>query len=381
MMKRFFLICILIIFNINANVYENFQNAKKQFDSKAYEQAKFSLEQVLNEAPDYDEAKLLYFKLKYETGERFDINLINDEFFRYKKDSAASIARLFYDLLKAKDPIKKDLFNYLISQGDLTLLEAVYDSMDSRAIYTDSFLKVLYAHKQYGKILKKYPVYAYVRLVEEQKTKADDLYFGALKKLKENDTEEAIKLLKEAVVTYPENSVYYIKMGQVYADNKNYELAEYNFFAALSYENREDVKLSLFNIYYAQNEYNKAYAVAKDINYLPEVREKLKSMYYNQEDYNLYIKIILIQGKEIIADKRPITSRRKLSVGDTFTLVQAQTIIFDNKTGEKLTTKTIPVAMVRVSKIEEKLVTFTIVEEYMVVLQDREYILGLKEEI
>ncbi|MBN2838712.1 MAG: hypothetical protein JXM74_08165, partial [Fusobacteriaceae bacterium] len=277
-MKRFFLICILIIFNINANVYENFQNAKKQFDSKAYEQAKFSLEQVLNEAPDYDEAKLLYFKLKYETGERFDINLINDEFFRYKKDSAASIARLFYDLLKAKDPIKKDLFNYLISQGDLTLLEAVYDSMDSRAIYTDSFLKVLYAHKQYGKILKKYPVYAYVRLVEEQKTKADDLYFGALKKLKENDTEEAIKLLKEAVITYPENAVYYIKMGQVYADNKNYELAEYNFFAALSYENREDVKLSLFNIYYAQNEYNKAYAVAKDINYLPEVREKLKSM-------------------------------------------------------------------------------------------------------
>ena len=128
-------------------------------------------------------------------------------------------------------------------------------------------------------------------------------------------------------------------MGQVYADNKNYELAEYNFFAALSYENREDVKLSLFNIYYAQNEYNKAYAVAKDINYLPEVREKLKSMYYNQEDYNLYIKIILRQGKEIIADKRPITSRRKLSVGDTFTLVQAQTIIFDNKTGEKLTTK------------------------------------------
>lgn len=75
------LIYILMIFNINANVYENYQNAKNQFDTKAYEQAKFSLEQVLNEVPDYDEAKLLYFKLKYETGERFDIRLINDEFF------------------------------------------------------------------------------------------------------------------------------------------------------------------------------------------------------------------------------------------------------------------------------------------------------------
>ena len=98
------LIYILIIFNINGNVYENYQNAKKQFENKSYEQAKFSLEQVLNEVSDYDEAKLLYFKLKYEVGERFDIRLINDEFFRYKKDSAATIARLFYDLLKAKLP-------------------------------------------------------------------------------------------------------------------------------------------------------------------------------------------------------------------------------------------------------------------------------------
>lgn len=375
------LVYILIIFNINANVYENFQNAKKQFENKSYEQAKFSLEQVLNEVSDYDEAKLLYFKLKYEVGERFDIKLINDEFFRYKKDSAASIARLFYDLLKAKDPIKKDLFSYLLAQNELNLLEVVYDSMEDKTPFRDNFLGILFQKKQYKKIINKYPVYSFVRKVEEEKTKADNFYYSALKKLKENSTEEALKLLKEAIVTYPENPIYYIKIAQVYADNKNYELAEFNFYEALSYEDREDIKVNLFNIYYAQNQYNKAYTIGQDINHLPEVREKLKSMYYNQVDNNVYIKVIAKFNNEILADNRPIITRRSLSVGDTFTLIQAQTIIYDPKTGEKLATRTIPVARVRVSRIEEKLITFTIVEEYMVVLADREYILGMKEEI
>lgn len=375
------LIYILIIFNINANVYENYQNAKKQFENKSYEQAKFSLEQVLNEVSDYDEAKLLYFKLKYEVGERFDIRLINDEFFRYKKDSAATIARLFYDLLKAKDPIKKDLFSYLLAQNELNLLEVVYDSMEDKTPFRDNFLGILFQKKQYKKIINKYPVYSFVRKVEEEKTKADNFYYSALKKLKENSTEEALKLLKEAIITYPENSIYYIKIAQVYADNKNYELAEFNFYEALSYEDREDIKVNLFNIYYAQNQYDKAYTIGKDINHLPEVREKLKSMYYNQVDNNVYLKVIAKVNNEILADKRPILTLRNISVGDTFTLIQAQTIIYDPKTGEKLATRTIPVARVRVSRIEEKLITFTIVEEYMVVLADREYILGMKEEI
>lgn len=375
------LIYILIIFNINANVYENYQNAKKQFENKSYEQAKFSLEQVLNEVSDYDEAKLLYFKLKYEVGERFDIRLINDEFFRYKKDSAATIARLFYDLLKAKDPIKKDLFSYLLAQNELNLLEVVYDSMEDKTPFRDNFLGILFQKKQYKKIINKYPVYSFVRKVEEEKTKADNFYYSALKKLKENNTEEALKLLKEAIITYPENSIYYIKIAQVYADNKNYELAEFNFYEALSYEDREDIKVNLFNIYYAQNQYDKAYTIGKDINHLPEVREKLKSMYYNQVDNNVYLKVIAKVNNEILADKRPILTLRNISVGDTFTLIQAQTIIYDPKTGEKLATRTIPVARVRVSRIEEKLITFTIVEEYMVVLADREYILGMKEEI
>jgi len=375
------LIYILIIFNINANVYENYQTAKTQFDNKAYEQAKFSLEQVLNEVPDYDEAKLLYFKLKYETGDRFDVRLVNDEFFRYKKDSAASIARLFYDLLKAKEPIKKELFIYLMTQNELNLSEVVYDSMENKLPYREIFLTYLFEKKQYSKILTKYPVYSYVRRVEEEKTKADGFYYSALTKLKENGTDDAIKLLKQAIATYPENPVYYVKIAQVYADNKNYDLAEFNFYEALSYGDSAEVKINLFNIYYIQNKYNAAYTIAKDINHLPEIREKLKNMYYNQEDTNVYLKVIAKFTNEILADKRPILTRRNVSIGDTFTLIQAQTIIYDPKTGEKLATRSIPVARVRVSKIEEKLITFTIVEEYMVVLPDREYILGMKEEL
>lgn len=376
-----YLLYILIIFNINANVYDNYQNAKKQFENKAYEQAKFSLEQVLNEVPDYDDAKLLYFKLKYETGERFDVRLINDEFFRYKKDSAATIARLFYDLLKAKEPVKKELFTYLMSQNELNLSEVVYDSMEDKTPYRDVFLTYLFEKRQYSKILTKYPVYSFVRRVEDEKTKADGFYYGALTKLKENNTEEAIKLLKQAIATYPETPVYYIKIAQVYADNKNYDLAEFNFYEALSYGDNPEIKINLFNIYYIQNKYNDAYTIAKDINHLPEVREKLKKMYYNQVDTNVYLKVIAKYNNEILADKRPVTAKRSLNIGDTFTLLQAQTIIYDPKTGEKLATRTIPVARVRVSKIEEKLVTFTIVEEYMVVLADREYILGMKEEL
>ena len=375
------LIYILIIFNINANVYENYKTAKTQFENKAYEQAKFSLEQVLNEVPDYDEAKLLYFKLKYETGDRFDVRLINDEFFRYKKDSAATIARLFYDLIKAKEPIKKELFVYLMQQNELNLSEVVYDSMEDKLPYREIFLTYLFEKKQYSKILNKYPVYSYVRRVEEEKTKADSFYYSALTKLKENGTDDAIKLLKQAIATYPENPVYYVKIAQVYADNKNYDLAEFNFYEALSYGDSVEVKINLFNIYYIQNKYNSAYTIAKDINHLPEIREKLKKMYYNQEDINVYLKVIAKFNNEILADKRPILTRRNVSIGDTFTLIQAQTIIYDPKTEEKLATRTIPVARVRVSKIEEKLITFTVVEEYMVVLPDREYILGMKEEL
>lgn len=377
----FFLIYILLLANLNANVYENYQSAKKQFENKAYEQAKFSLEQVLNEVPDYDEAKLLYFKLKYEMGERFDVRLINDEFFRYKKDSAASIARLFYDLLKTKDIIKKELYVYLLAQNEMNLLETIYDSMDDKAPFKDSFLAYLYDKKQYKKIVEKYPNYTYMRKIEEEKIKADDFYYNALKKLKENKTEEAVQFIKQAIVAYPENYVFYFKIGQVYADNKNYELAEFNFYEALSYEKRDEIKINLFNLYYNQNAYNKAYEIAKDINHLPEIREKLKNMYYNQVDNNVYVKVIAKVNNEILADKRPILARRNLGVGDTFTLIQAQTIIYDPKTGEKLATRSIPVARVRISRIEEKLVTFVIVEEYIVVLPDREYILGMKEDI
>ncbi len=65
---------LILINNIFAiNIYDEYQNARKFYFEKDYTKAAFSLEKVLNEVPDYEEAKLLYFKVRYETGERFKV--------------------------------------------------------------------------------------------------------------------------------------------------------------------------------------------------------------------------------------------------------------------------------------------------------------------
>lgn len=365
------------------NLYDEYQNARKFYFEKDYKKAAFSLEKVLNEVPDYEEAKLLYFKVRYETGERFKVEVKDSFEFVYKKaeGSTTSAAKLFYELIKTNDKTRRDLFNYLMLQDELALLETVYDSLDNKEPLKDIFLEFLYLNKQYDKISKKYPNAVYMARIEEDKAKADGYYFTALKMLKENKTIDALTMMLEAVKVYPENYVYYFKIGQVYADNKNFDLAEYNFKKALMYKEVDEVKINLFNLYYTQEKYNDAYDASRDINHLPEVREKLRKMYYEQEDKNVYVKVITRVENSITMDKRVITKERDLEIGDTFTISSGIPGVYDDKTGEKLATRAVPVARIRVSNIEEKLVTFEIVEEYIVVLVDREYIIGKKEEL
>ncbi len=375
---------LILINNIFAiNIYDEYQNARKFYFEKDYTKAAFSLEKVLNEVPDYEEAKLLYFKVRYETGERFKVELKDSFEFVYKKGegSTTSAAKLFYELIKTNDKTRKDLFNYLMLQDELELLETVYDNMDDKELLKSVFLEYLFINKEYDRISDKYPENSYISKIESDKAKADSYYFTALKMLKENQTIDALSMMQDAVRVYPENYVYYFKIGQVYADNKNFDLAEYNFIKALSLEDLEEIKINLFNLYYAQRKFDNAYEVSKDISHLPEVREKLKSMYYEQEDNNVYVRVITRFGSEITMDKRVITRERNLNIGDTFTISSAVPGIYDNKTGEKLATRAIPVARIRVSNVEDKLVTFEIVEEYIVVLVDREYIIGKKEEL
>jgi len=378
------LICLILTQNILAiNIYDDYQSARKFYFEKDYTKASFSLEKVLNKVPDYEEAKLLYFKVRYETGERFKVEIKDSYEFVYRKGEGAttSAASLFYELIKTNDETRRDLFSYLMLQDETDLLEVVYDSLENKEELQAIFLEYLFVNKEYIKISEKYPELSYTKKIEGNKSKADGYYFTALKMLKENKTIDAMSLLHQAIDAYPENYVYYFKIAQLYADNKNFDLAEYNFLKALSFSDLNEIKENLFNLYYLQGKYDEAYSISRDINNIPKIREKLRDMYYKQDDKNVYVRVITKEGRSLGVDKRLITRERNLEIGDTFLLNTTVPGIYDNRTGERLATRMEPVARVRVSNIEEKLVTFEIVEEYRVVLVDREYIIGKKEEL
>lgn len=377
-------ICLLFSQGISAiNIYDEYQNAIRFYFEKDYTKAAFSLEKVLNKVPDYEEAKLLYFKVRYETGERFKVEIKDSYEFVYRKGEGAttSAAKLFYELIKTNDSTRINLFNYLMLKDETALLEVVYDSLDNKEELKKIFLEYLFVNRKYTKIIEKYPEFSYIKRIEEKKSRADGYYFAALKMLKENKTIDAMSLLHQAINTYPENYVYYFKIAQVYADNKNFNLAEYNFMKALNFSDLDEIKINLFNLYYIQRKYDEAYSIARDISNIPQIREKLRNMYYRQDDRNVYVRVITKEGRSLGIDKRLITRERNLEIGDTFLLNTTVPGIYDNRTGERLATRMEPVARVRVSNIEEKLVTFEIVEEYRVVLVDREYIIGKKEEL
>jgi tetratricopeptide (TPR) repeat protein len=337
------------------NVYDEFQNAKKFYSEKEYVKAAYSLELVLNEVPDYKEAKVLYFKVKLE------------------QDEPEALGEILTSLLTTDDKVRGELFNYLMLRNEEYALESVYRSLEDKAPYRDIFLEYLYLNKRYLKILYKYPEIEYVKKVEANKQKADEYFYQALSLLKQNKTNEAMALMKKSVETYPENYIYYFKIGQVYADNKNFQLAEHNFYEALSYEDSEEVKVSLLNLYYDQKNYDMVYETSKSIAHLPEVRKKLKSIYYEQEDEFTRVKVITRWNQQITIDRRQLGY---ISLGDTFILSSVLPSVFDNRTGERLATRSIPVARVRVSRIDQKLTTLEIIEEYIIVEVEQEYIIN-----
>lgn len=354
------LVAYFVFFGIafaEINVYDEFQNAKKFYSEKEYEKAAYSLELVLNEVPDYKEAKLLYLKVKYET---------NDP---------EVLGELFTSLLTTDDKIRGELFNYLMLHNEEGGLERAYNSLEDKSKYKKIFLEYLYLNKRYLKILYRYPVIEYVRKVEANKQKADEYFYQALSLLKQNKTNEAMTLMKKAVENYPENYIYYYKIGQVYADNKNFQLAEYNFYEALKYDDIEEVKVSLLNLYYDQKNYNMVYETSKSIAHLPEVRKKLKAIYYEQKDNFTRVRVITRWNQQITIDRRKMGF---LSLGDTFILSSVLPSVFDNRTGERLATRSVPVARVRVSRVDQKLATLEIIEEYIVVEVDQEYLVDHK---
>lgn len=393
LLKGVFLILISTsIFAVN--VYDEFENAKRFYVSKDLVKSAYSLEKVLNEVSDYEDALLLYFKVKFEMGEDFDIVLDNRDKTKYvyEKGGTLLVAKLFHKLLNSSDKTKLDLFHYLMLNKRLDLLEYTYDSIKNKLAVRELFLEHLFSMKQYSKIINKYPDIIYIKKIEKAKSAADDAYFKALAALKSNDSGLALELLKQAIDLYPQNGVYYKKIGQLYADNKNYTLAQYNLQTALTLLDDEETKITLFNLYYNQKKFDEMYHVAKSISHIKEVRRKLKSVYYRQEDNRVLIRIISRHGSFITADKRVLLENYGLlahsgtrnidyknsgglKIGDTFKLSKPVTAIYDNKTGEKLADRSIPVARIRISNMEKKLVTFKIIEEFLFVKEDTEYVI------
>jgi tetratricopeptide (TPR) repeat protein len=345
----------LVINIFSANIYEEYQNAKEYYNQKDYKKAMYSLELVLNEVPDYEEAKLLYFKINYE--------LNNSE----------KVSKLFKELITTDDDVRVKLFNYLMLHNETTALLQIYDTLENKEALQNIFLEYLYLNKEYNIILNKYPLIEYVKRIEKDKQKADNYYYEAISLLKNNSTNEAMVLMKKAIETYPENYIYYFKIGKVYADNKNFVLAEYNFNKALEYNDSEEIKLSLLKLYYDQKKYDKVYEMSRTISHLPEVRKILKSMYYEQKDDYTRVRIITRWNTQVTVDRRIIPNA---TLGDTYILSSVLPSVFDNRTGEKLATRTLPVARVRISRLDQKLATFEIIEEYAVVEVDQEYIIN-----
>lgn len=352
-----FLFSIILSLNLySLNLYTEYNDALDYYNKKDYEKALFSLESILNEFPDYNEAKLLYFKTRYNVG-----NLSN-------------LDRVFSELIETNDEIRKKLLDYLIEKKDEALVERTFLSFnliseDSR----NSFLNFLYENKSYNKIISKYPDKVYLDKIGEDKKQADSLYYKALEFLRQNKSETSILLMKNAINLYKENYIYYFKLGQIYADAKNFNLSEHYFLESLKYSDSTDIYLNLFNLYYELKNYDKMYTVSKYIYDIEEVRKKLKKVYYTQPVKERYIKIIKKSKHKIYIDSRSIPN---LKVGDSFILNKEKEVIYDDKTGEKLALIKNKIARIRVSGFVDKLTIFNIIEESESLELDTIYILN-----
>ena len=78
------------------------------------------------------------------------------------------------------------------------------------------------------------------------------LVFQSMDKLKNNQTEEAISLLKKAIKTSPEFSLPYLKLGNLYAEINNLKEAIKNWekFVDLNPDNTEDVLSKIESAYF-----------------------------------------------------------------------------------------------------------------------------------
>ena len=343
--KTVILVTIFIFFIVSysENLYEEYKKANNEFKKKEFKIAQNRIEKILMEFKEYKEANLLYFKILYE------------------ENDIKKLSRIFIKIIENYNDVqKKELFYFLLAKNDILRLEKVYASIENKKDIKEVFFKKLYENKKYNIILEKSGNNKYVKLIEKDKSSANQYFYTALEKLQENKQEKAIELIGKAIKEYPIDYRYYFKLGQIYADKKNYRLAEINLLKALNLVKKDEIYLTLFRLYLKTNDQEKLYKISKNIIFYPEVQNELRKKYKenkSEEKFNILKRknnVIYISTED----------SQKWEIGNTYYLQQKKENFYDRTTGETLLKINEQVARIRVIDKKKRVVIFYILDEY-----------------
>lgn len=354
-------ILIVLMFFLTFNVFfcienylEEYNKAEEFYKQNEYKKAVFILEKIMDSFPEYKAANVLYLKSLYQIGEKYEFQKNYNKIAGYE------------------DKYKFEMLDFLIDKNEVSKAEYIYDSIENNENVKHRFMKFLYSNGFKQKIINKYFYFEMLDLIEHDKKKAEESYFEAVKMLKKGDRIKALRHLKSAIDFYPENYIYHLKTGQIYADEKNFFLAERNFIKALELQEEKEIYINLFRLYLDTENEMKMYETAKNILDVFEVKKKLKEIYYKQQKERKPVKIIKISEDKIYLDKRII---KNAEIGDSFYLIEDKENLYDMVTGEKLGVISENVLKIRVFKIMEKVIVFQILEKFKNYNLNSEYIL------
>ncbi len=340
---------ILLVFIVFSRLLfcENYtvklEQAKTYYKQKEYLQAVFILEKTLETYPEYKAANILYLKTVYKLQE---MSIFEKE---------------YHHITSYEDKYKLDLLDFLISNNEIEKSEILYDSLENNAKIEDRFMKFLYEQGQKKKILEKYKYYKMIDQIEKDKKNAEGKYFEAIQALKSGNRMTALLRLDEAIELFPEEYIYFLKKGQIYADEKNFFLAERNFLKALNLQENDEIYLNMFRIYLDTNDEFKMYEIAKHILDKKEVKKVLKKIYYRQQNERKNVRIVRKENDKIYLDKRLLKNAK---IGDAFYLQKDKETLYDMVTGEKLGNVKENIAKIRVYKVLEKVLVFQVLEKF-----------------
>lgn len=303
LLKGSYIICgFLLISSIASaqNLYKDFEMSETLYKNGNYKEATEMLEELRKDYPDYFPASYLYYKSMY---------------MEKRGDKAEEI---YKQILNSGEEVKEDILNFFIEKEDIYKSEEVYSVVENKLKFRYKMAELMYKHKLYNKVIREYPEKKVIDMIEKDKNAADTLYFKAMAELKINskNTSAPIEYIENAVKIYPVNYIYYQRLGQLYADKKNFYLAEYNFRKAIEYNDSKEIYLNLFRLYSEYNDYEMIYRIAPFVIDYPEVKLKLRDMYKNRVIFKNRVRAVKIEDeKYVYIDRRNIGN---IKAGDGF---------------------------------------------------------------